>query len=101
MAKITLPNGVTISDVSEAVLRSLIAGLEDGIHYNSATHGKLRIDGMATPHLKNAIAKNLKESLEKVRKTDTQNFINYLTRGVGTESLTTIAMVKELAGRRD
>lgn len=99
MVSVTLPTGIRIDGVSEETLRAILSGVEDGVHYNSATQGKLKISQMATPHLRNAIAKNLRESLAATRSFETSKFLDYLDRGIGAESVTTIAMIAELATR--
>jgi hypothetical protein len=99
MATVTLPNGLKIDNISEESLKSILSGVEDGEHYNSSTHGRVWIKLMATPHLRNAILKALRESLEKARSYDTSNLVKYLRVGVGGESITILAMIKELEGR--
>lgn len=101
MATVTLPNGLEITDVSEQTLKAILSGLEDGVHYNSGTKGRIKITDMATPHLRNAVAKALRESLENAKGFNRQSFVSYLKNGVGAESITTIAMIQELAQRID
>lgn len=101
MAKITLPNGVVVEDISDEALKSVLSGMEDGIHYQSNSRGRIKIKDMATPHLKNAILKALRGSLESAKNLDTQGLVKYLRKGVGGENLTLISLVKELGTRQD
>lgn len=101
MTKITLPSGVVVEGVSEETLKNILSGLEDGVHYKSSTRGRIKIAEMTTPHLRNALLKALRDSLENAKTLPTIELINYLKTGIGTDSITTIAMVKELTGRKD
>lgn len=58
--QIKLSNGVTISGADAqvtAMLRKLGEFVPDGVHYNSSTHGIVRIDSMDERHLINALKK--------------------------------------------
>lgn len=101
MAKITLANGITIEGVSEETLKSLVSGSVDGIHYNSNSRGRIAISSMATPHLKNAVLKNLRAELEDLKNASTIRLLTELRNGLGSKDITTIAMVNELRTRRD
>jgi len=101
MARITLPNG-TIIEATEAMVARLLKGVEDGVHYNSSTHGRVVIADMATSHIKNAIAKILREYLEYIRTSvSTVEFVTVLKNGLGSDNLTFLALVKELSIRFD
>jgi hypothetical protein len=101
MATVTLKNGIKIEGASDELIKSLLKEEEDGEHYDSATHGKIKIKDMATPHLKNAVLKSLKDEIDSVRGLDRASIVNHLKRGLGTGSITTLAMVKELSRRID
>jgi len=101
MASVTLPNGVRIDNLTDAQLKSIITGNEDGVHYFSQSRGKIKISEMATPHIRNAVAKMLDASLTSARKLSTNDYVNFLQRGIISDNITVMSMVKELSNRRD
>ena len=100
MAIITLPNGTQITATEEMITR-LVRGVQDGVHYNSSAHGRVRIEDMATPHLRNAICKIVREEASALSGKSSTDLYHYLTSGLGHDNLTLIAMVKELGNRYD
>ncbi len=100
MATITLPNGTIISATEEMISR-LLKGTEDGVHYNSSTHGKIKIADMATPHIKNAVAKSVREAIDSLRTKSAREFAREVKRGLGADDITLTALIEELKTRRD
>lgn len=99
MLSVTLQNGITIHGITEEHLKRIISGDEDGIHYLSATKGKIKIADMATPHLRNAILKFLRESLETAKFLKDEEFAEMLENGIAAKNITALAMIKEMSFR--
>lgn len=58
--KVTLPSGLILEGDTAEVARAANAlgfRLDDGVHYNSASRGRVEIREMTTPHIMNAIRK--------------------------------------------
>lgn len=99
--KVTLPNGLTLEGLPEQVAdtaRRLGVSLgEDGVYYMSSSLGLVKISEMGEQHLRNAILKRERARLDELKSLDLKTFLRKLANG--TDDITTLAMVRELAGR--
>jgi hypothetical protein len=99
---VKLPNGLVISGPAKYVQDTLNAVgifVEDGIHYNSAHLGKIKIKDMTTKHIKNAVRKIYKAWAESLDTTlSTKEYCELLRKGPGT-NITLLALVAELTRR--
>ena len=81
---ITLPNGLVISGTHDQIIdaagRLGYSNPFDTQYYNSSTRGLIRIDGMESRHLRNALLKMLREDPDENSKTWRAMVKEYLSR---------------------
>lgn len=105
MIKVRFPDGTEIeaSSYEEVVRTAFVLGKteEDGIHYYSESRGeKVEITSMANIHLQNAILKIVRKKLEELGKEkDLVKFVTAFQEGIGSDSITVLAMLSELVTR--
>lgn len=109
--KFTLPTGATIEG-TETEVRTLVTVLGfgsllppvaregDGIHYQSSTHGLMKIKDMNTTHLVNAIRKLYRLEADNLLK-NRVDLLAALRQGFARTNVTLLALIAELQTRRD
>ena len=109
--KFTLPTGATIEG-TETEVRTLVTVLGfgsllppvaregDGIHYQSSTHGLMKIKDMNTTHIVNAVRKRYRITADKLP-TNRIDLVRALRTGVGRDDVTLLALINELQTRGD
>jgi hypothetical protein len=70
----------------------------DGLHYRSDSHGLIPMKSMATPHLKNAIAKIYRAWATELKDLDVATFLARLRTGPNDKTM--LGLIEELATRR-
>lgn len=99
MAKVTLPNGVTVEGTPTQITEiAKTLGYPASMFYNSSTQGLVAISGMAKPHLKNAIIKLYREWVEALSRTDDVTFLKRIEEGPS-DNAVLVAMLEEFRKR--
>ena len=99
MAKVTLPNGVTVEGTAAQITEiAKTLGYPSTMFYSSSTQGLVAITGMAKPHLKNAVIKLYREWVEALSKTDDVTFLKRMEQGPA-DNAVLVAMLEEFGKR--
>lgn len=101
--KITLTNGLVVEGTLEQVQQvaktfgEVVPFHGDGIHYNSSTHGLLRIRDMDTRHVRNATLKLYREWVNNLSTLTDRDLVLALRNGPTDKTL--VGLIVELQRR--
>lgn len=99
--KATLSDGTVIEGTEhqiQNIMKALGIFVADGIHYESTTHGIVRISDMADSHIKNSVLKIYREWVDGLR-TKTFSEITAALRNGPSDNVTLLGLVAEMKKR--